>query len=276
MRPLSALGERELRNVRVIAFDLDDTLLSDGVLLPSVYSALGRLGEAGYQLVAVTGRPLGYGEVLARLFPIAGVVVENGSMSVRRNDRGGLSVHDPVSDQIRLDRRRALEEVVRAVQQAVPAARFSDDMPLRRSEVTFDVGERLHLPEEQIATMVRTIESFGAWAMRSSVHVHASFDRTNKAEGLLRFLRELDPRADSGSLRHRVLFVGDSGNDAACFAGFPCTVGVANVRRALAVLNLPPRYVTLADKGLGFQELALHVLQHGGRRVDSADGPVQS
>lgn len=260
MRPLTSLGAHDVAKLRVLAFDLDDTLLTDGLLLPSVYSALGRLGEAGFTLVAVTGRPLGYGEVLARLFPVAGVVVENGSLSVRRTAEGGLFVHDPMSDQARLERRRALEEVVRAVRAAVPHSPFSDDMPLRRSEVTFDVAERAHLPEADISTMIRTIESCGAWATRSSVHVHATFDRTNKAEGLVRFLRELDPRLDTGSARHRICFVGDSGNDAACFSAFPCSVGVANVRHAARSLTVLPRFVTQAEKGLGFQELALHLL----------------
>jgi len=267
MKPLAALGAREMAKLKVVAFDLDDTLLTDGVLLPSVYSALCALGESGYTLVAVTGRPLGYGEVLARLFPVAGVVVENGSLSIRRSAGGGLSAHDPVPDAERHARRQALEAVVAAVRAAVPAARFSDDMPLRRSEITFDIGERMHLPEDQIRTLIHTIESFGAWATRSSVHVHATFDRTNKAEGLLRFLRLIEPDLDQGAARHRILFAGDSGNDAPCFSAFPCTVGVANVRRALASFSVPPRYVTAAEKGLGFLELANHLLQH---RADPA------
>lgn len=263
MRALAALGAREIAKLRVVAFDLDDTLLTDGLLLPSVYSALGRLGEAGYTLVAVTGRPLGYGEVLARLLPVAGVVVENGSLAVRRSSDGGILLHDPQSDAVRTERRHALDEVVRAVRAAVSHAPFSDDMPLRRTEITFDVAERARLPEADIVTMMRTIESFGAWATRSSVHVHASFDRTNKAEGLLRFLRELTPTLDLGAVRHQICFVGDSGNDAACFAAFPCTVGVANVRAAARSLTVLPRYVTRAEKGHGFEELALHLLDTG-------------
>ena len=261
MKPLDALSGAELARIRVIAFDLDDTLLTDGALLPSVYSALGALRDAGLVLVAVTGRPLGYGEVLARLFPVAGIVVENGSLSVRRTHTGALAVVDPVPEVERRARLERLTLVEASIRAALPNARYSDDMPQRRSELTFDVGERWRMPEAEIVTMLRIIHGHGAWATRSSVHVHATFDRTNKAEGLIRFVRELDPRCDAGAWRHRILFVGDSGNDAACFAGFPTTVGVANVREAIRSLTVLPRYVTRAEKGLGFQELALHILR---------------
>lgn len=269
MRPLADLGPLEAARITVVAFDLDDTLLTDGQLVPSVYSALGRLAEAGYLLVAVTGRPLGYGEVLARLFPVLGVVVENGSLSVQRASTGALLVRDPVPNSERERRNTALAELDRAVRAAVPNAVFSDDMPLRRSELTYDVAEHRRLEEDEIARVVAVIRAHGAWATRSSVHVHATFDRGNKAEGLLRFLHEQAPllRAagasvpDLGAWRQRILFVGDSGNDAPCFAGFPCTVGVANVRAALASLSVAPRWVTTAEKGAGFRELAEHLLR---------------
>lgn len=260
MKPLVTLGAEVARSLEVVAFDLDDTLLTDGLLAPPTYSALGELGRMGLVLVAVTGRPLGYGEVLARLFPIAGVVVENGALSVRRRGHA-LEVVDPVADEIRLARREALRAVERDVQRELPALRFSDDMPLRRSEITYDIHERERVAEPDVQRLVAIIRRHGAWATRSSVHVHATFDRTNKAEGLIAFLRRTMPERDAGQLRQRVLFVGDSGNDAPCFAGFPHTVGVANVRPALTSLSVPPRWVTAREKGEGFRELAEHLLR---------------
>ena len=57
----------------------------------------------------------------------------------------------------------------------------------------------------------------------------------------------------------RYAFVGDSGNDAACFAAFRTTFGVANVRarRAAAHRASPPRYVAAAaPMGEGFADVA--------------------
>ncbi|MFI5302573.1 MAG: hypothetical protein ACHREM_31165, partial [Polyangiales bacterium] len=61
---------------------------------------------------------------------------------------------------------------------------------------------------------------------------------------------------DAGSARAWAAFVGDSGNDAACFAAFKHTFGVANVARWVPRLSVPPRFVTSAEKGAGFAELA--------------------
>ena len=62
--------------------------------------------------------------------------------------------------------------------------------------------------------------------------------------------------------REQWLFVGDSGNDAAAFDAFAFSIGVANVRdHDLAVR---PRFVTQADRGQGFAEVARHLLDSVG------------
>ncbi|MEO0324194.1 MAG: HAD family hydrolase, partial [Myxococcota bacterium] len=73
---------------------------------------------------------------------------------------------------------------------------------------------------------------------------------------------------DLAAERGRWLFVGDSGNDAAAFAAFAPSVGVANVAAHLDRLAARPGYVTAADRGLGFAELAGAILRarSGGAR----------
>jgi hypothetical protein len=66
-------------------------------------------------------------------------------------------------------------------------------------------------------------------------------------------------------------FVGDSPNDSACFAAFRTTFGVANVRDYVCRLTVPPRFVTLADRGAGFAELARAL--RAGSRADPALQP---
>jgi hydroxymethylpyrimidine pyrophosphatase-like HAD family hydrolase len=60
---------------------------------------------------------------------------------------------------------------------------------------------------------------------------------------------------DLDARRAQFLFVGDSPNDAAMFEFFPCSVGVANVRRFADRIATPPRYVTEREAGAGFAEL---------------------
>jgi hypothetical protein len=67
-----------------------------------------------------------------------------------------------------------------------------------------------------------------------------------------------------------VLFVGDSPNDEPMFRAFPLSVGVANIRRAAARLKHLPAYVTRAEAGAGFVELARHLLDARAKPVASA------
>jgi len=106
----------------------------------------------------------------------------------------------------------------------------------------------------------RLILDAGARTSRSSVHLHATFDTDDKASGALRFLaRELGQ--EPGAALSRFAFVGDSGNDAACFAAFRTTFGVANVAAAVGRLSVPPRYVARAPMGEGFAEIAGTILR---------------
>jgi len=146
------------------------------------------------------------------------------------------------------------------VREVVPEARLTDDVDARRSDVTWDVGERVKLPEDRVEAITREILAAGARTSRSSVHLHATFDADDKASGALRFLaRELGE--DPGAAVVAYAFVGDSGNDAACFSAFRTTFGVANVRASLSRLSVPPRYVARCEMGEGFAEITRAILE---------------
>jgi len=258
VKPVSALAAEEARRLRGLLLDLDDTLLSHGVLTRRAYDALWDLRDAGLALVAVTGRPSGWGEVLVRQWPLAGAVTENGAISLV-HDGAGVARRDACDDAERRARRVRLAQLVERVREQVPEARLTDDVGARLSDVTWDVGERVRLSEDHIAAIVAVLSAAGARSSRSSVHLHATFDTDDKASGALRFLsRELGH--DPGAALARFAFVGDSGNDAACFAAFHTTFGVANVAASLARLHVPPRYVARDAMGEGFAEIAAAIL----------------
>jgi HAD superfamily hydrolase (TIGR01484 family) len=263
VKPLTALSVEEAQPMRGLLFDLDDTLLSHGRLTRAAYGALGDLHDAGLALVAVTGRPSGWGQVLARQWPIAGCVTENGAVYAVR-EGAGVALRDGCDPAERRARRERLERLVARVRDLVPKAELTDDVALRRSDVTWDVGERARLAEDEVGAVVGAIEGAGARWSRSSVHLHATYDRDDKASGALRFLgHELG--IEAGAAVARFGFVGDSGNDAACFAAFRVTFGVANVRAALPLLSVPPRYVAQLPMGEGFVEIANEILRKRGR-----------
>lgn len=261
MKPIAALDVDEARGLTTLLFDLDDTLLSHGRLTREAYGALCDLADAGLDLLAVTGRPAGWGEVIARQWPVLGVVAENGAVLLRREGRdgAGMGLHTRGGPALLASDRRRLDALVGEARAAFPDVELADDVGARVTDVTFDVGERVKVPQERVADLRAFLVARGARTILSSVHLHATFEGDDKASGALHalgVLRGLDP----SSARVRAAFVGDSENDAACFSCFRTTVGVANVRAWVPRLSVPPRYVTAAPMGAGFAELARTLL----------------
>jgi HAD superfamily hydrolase (TIGR01484 family) len=259
VRPIEDLVVDEARALRGILFDLDDTLLTHGLLTRAAYDALWDLRGAGLRLVAVTGRPSGWGEVIARQWPIEGAVTENGAVAVARDGRG-VARFERCGEAERQSRRMRLARIVDEVRRAVPEARLTDDVDARRADVTWDVGERVRLPPDRLKAILGVISAAGARAFVSSVHVHATFDIDDKASGAVSYLARAFGEDAGAASRARWAFIGDSGNDAACFAAFHLTFGVANVRAYLDKIPITPRYVARAAMGEGFAEIARAVI----------------
>ncbi len=258
MTPLAAMDPAEARAIRGLLFDLDDTFLSHGALTRAAYGALYDLKDAGLRLVAVTGRPSGWGEVVARQWPIDAAITENGAVTVEREGRG-IARREACDETERRRRRMRLASLVEEVRSVVPEARLSDDVDARRSDVTWDIGERVRLPADRVAMIRARILDAGARTTQSSVHLHATFDVDDKASGAVGYLVRAFGE-DAGAALVRYAFAGDSGNDAACFAAFRMTVGVANIAPYVTHLPVPPRYVTRGAMGEGFAELAAFLL----------------
>lgn len=255
MKPLVALDREEAKRLRGVFFDLDDTVLTHGLLTREAFDALWKLHDAGLVLVAVTGRPSGWGEVIARQWPIDGAVTENGAVFLVRDGKGVRVITDgDVSE-----RRARLDAIVRDVTQRMPHVPLSDDTHARRTDVAWDINERVKLPPEDVEALARIVVSHGARTTRSSVHLHASYERDDKASGAVRFATSLLGE-DAGAVLARFAFCGDSANDAACFAAFRTTFGVANVRASLSLLRVSPRYVANAERGAGFAQIAGAIL----------------
>ncbi len=254
MRPLSSYLSSGSPSPRGLLFDLDDTLLTHGRLTREAYDALWMLHDAAFYLVAVTGRPSGWGELLVRQWPIDAAVTENGAVHVWR-EGAGLKLYERCTPEERHARRMRLARLVSRVEEKVPEARLADDVGARRSDITWDIGERVSMPKDRVDLIAAEILAAGARTTRSSVHIHATFDEDDKASGSVELLqRQLG--VDPGAALRTFAFVGDSSNDAACFAAYALTFGVANVEKYVARLSVPPRFVSAAAMGAGFAEIA--------------------
>ncbi len=247
MLPITALTNEARRRLRGLLFDLDDTFLDHAELTEAAYSSLFRLREAGFEAYAVTGRPAGWAAVVVRQWPIDGAVAENGAIAYKMDGRA-LHTLDTVPEAERALRREKLGAVVSQVQSAFPEFVPADDVPLRVTDFTFDIGEQHHVPRERVQEVRVFAEARGAFTLASSVHLHLSFDREDKASGIVRLIRTLRG-LDPSVILSRYAFIGDSENDAACFAAFRHSIGVANLSGRP---SLTPRYRTKSERGAGF------------------------
>jgi len=248
MLPIASLSRDEARRLEGLLFDLDDTLLDHGRLTETAYSALFRLREAGLALYVVTGRPSPWVRLLTRIAPISGGVAENGAVAWTAD---GRLIDAAEGEQRELRRSRTLD-LVDAVRRAFPDLEPADDAHERLTDFTFDIGERKRVSAERVERVAAFVRDRGGNVHTSSVHLHVSFDAADKASGVIALLsatRSLDPTA----ARTRYAFIGDSENDAACFAAFPLSIGVANLRGRP---TLTPRFKTSFPRGQGFAEAA--------------------
>src|SRR5215472_1258217 len=83
LQPLAALTPTQLAAVRYVLLDIDDTLTTGGRLEAAAYGALERLQRRGFQVIPVTGRPAGWCDHIARMWPVAAVIGENGAFWFR-------------------------------------------------------------------------------------------------------------------------------------------------------------------------------------------------
>lgn len=258
MRPLSDLPPETARSLRGVIFDLDDTLLDHGALTEAAYTSLFILARSGLRLIACTGRPAGFGQVITRQWPIDAAITENGAISFVREgsapDDRVIKLGDEAAASLAARRGRLLalaEELV----DRYPDAALADDNNLRLTDVTIDVGEHRRVSPEDARSMRAIAAERGVRTLQSSVHLHLTFETADKATGTIGLLSRRF-KEDATAARARYAFIGDSGNDAAAFAAFLVTFGVANVRAHLAKLPIPPRYVTVEPMGRGFLSIA--------------------
>lgn len=249
--------------------DIDDTLTTDGRLTAQAYAAMERLQQAGLLVVPVTGRPAGWCDHIARMWPVDAVVGENGAFYFRYERAARRMQRRYIDPEVtRARHRNRLEAIAAEVLKAVPGAAIAADQRYRETDLAIDFCEDVpRLPAAEVRRIVTLMESHGLTVKVSSIHVNGWFGRYDKLAMTRLFLRECHD-TDLDTARGGYVFVGDSPNDAPMFAFFPHAVGVANVSDFAGELTHPPAYVTRARCGAGFSELADGILAAlGGRRA---------
>jgi len=262
MQSLQTFPVEQRAAVRCILADIDDTLTNDGQLTATAYAAMERWHQSGRLLIPVTGRPAGWCDHIARMWPVSAVVGENGAFYFwydRITRKLRRSYRDDVATRAR--NRQQLLSVQQAILEAVPGCALASDQEYRVSDLAIDFCEDVAaLPETAVDRIVSLMEGFGMTAIVSSIHVNGWFGKYSKLE-MCRTLLQKHFSFDLPEQHDQLVFIGDSANDAPMFEYFPLSVGVANICDQLHRLQTLPTYVTRGSGGIGFAELVSFLLQ---------------
>jgi len=257
VKPLAEFPVADRVKIRGVLTDIDDTLTTRGRLFAASYQALERLQKAGLLVIPVTGRPAGWCDHIARMWPVDAVVGENGAFWFRHDSKAGKLVKRyVVSDMERQRRGEQLLKIGRKILGEVPGSAIATDQAYREADLAIDYREDVPpLPREAVAKIVAIMEAEGLTAKVSSIHVNGWFGGYDKLSTTRQMLRE-DFDVDLDRDRESFLFVGDSPNDQPMFAFFPNAVGVANVLEMADLMTDFPKWITPSAGAAGFAELA--------------------
>lgn len=262
LQPLSTLPPPMAKTVTGVLTDIDDTLTTEGAITPEALQALHDLKAAGLRVVAITGRPVGWSEPFAQLWPLDAIVAENGAVALIPQGDGRLRRCYQQNEALRQQHYQRMQAVLQDIEASVPGARRATDSAGRETDIAIDHSEFTNLPPQAIEQVVARMRAAGMNATVSSIHINGWYGPHNKLEGARWILRELWGRRLDEEL-DRWVYVGDSTNDQLMFQRFPLSVGVANVRRFVPQLQHLPRYITPSERGAGFAELAQTLLKAG-------------
>jgi HAD superfamily hydrolase (TIGR01484 family) len=258
---MKSLSELDSTKVQFVFCDIDDTLTEAGKLLPESFSAMWELFRRGLHIVPVTGRPAGWCELIARQWPVAGVIGENGGFYFRLVNNEMVR-HFSIPQSTRVDNQKRLERIRAEVLASVPGTKVASDQFCRMMDLAIDFAEDVvpPLPMYAAENIVQIFKKHGAVAKISSIHVNGWFGDYNKLSCCQDFL-EREFKLNFSEAQAAAIFIGDSPNDEPMFEAFQKSVAVANIHRFKDVLKHFPKYVTTSQGGLGFAELAHHIIQ---------------
>ena len=256
MKPIEKMPKTVKKSIRYVLADIDDTLTLDGRLPAVVFAAMERLQKAGICMIPITGRPAGWCDHIARMWPVDGVVGENGAFYFCYDvqQRKMRRRYFKSEKQRKIDFQK-LEKLKGVILKKIPGCRVSADQHYREADLAIDYCEDVPpLSMEDVDRIVRLFEAAGARAKISSIHVNGWFGEYDKLT-MTRMLFAEVFKNDLAAVKENIIFIGDSPNDVPMFHFFPHAVGVANILQFKEKITHKPAWVTQQEGGYGFAEM---------------------
>ncbi len=258
---ISAIPESLCKNLKYIFTDIDDTITTDGKLPASTFEALWKLHDAGIKIIPVTGRPAGWCDHIARMWPVSGVVGENGAFYFSYDPEKKRVIRRYLqSSEERKEGRSKLDRIQERVLSEVPAAGIASDQDYRIADLAIDFCEDVKpLSDNDISKICRILDEENAVYKISSIHINCWYGDYDKLTCFRMFLRDFTGK-ELEDLQEEIVFAGDSQNDEPMFKELKHTIAVANIKKFLPIMKHHPAYVTGKNDASGFYEAVTHIL----------------
>ncbi len=270
--PIKKLGSDVAKGFLGVFFDIDDTFTTGGRIPACAFDALWRLKECGMKVVPITGRPAGWCDHIARMWPVDGVVGENGAFYFWLDEKEKkLKKIFLDSEEVRYDNRKRLRHIGEEILAEIPGTAIASDQLYREADLAVDYCEDVEpLNSGDVENICRIFRRHGATCKVSSIHVNGWFGDYDKLGMTKMFVRERW-KMDLDDSREHFLFCGDSPNDEPMFEYFPHSAGVRNVLHFVDQMKFLPEFVAGRDGGEGFAEIMEVIFE---RRSDRDGWPA--
>jgi len=258
---LSRIESKVVKNLLAVIFDIDDTFTTHGKITAAAFHSLWQLKEHGLKAVPITGRPAGWCDHIARMWPVDGIVGENGAFYFWFDEKEKkLRKRFFDSEEVRTEKKERLNRIREEVLATIPGAAVAGDQLYREADLAIDYCEDVApLDRQAVNRICDVFKKHGAACKVSSIHVNGWFGDYDKLEMLKAYVEErwgLDLEA----CKERFLFCGDSPNDEPLFAYFPHTVGVKTILRFADQMTHLPAYMADRAGGEGFADVVAYII----------------
>ncbi|MCL2932514.1 MAG: Cof-type HAD-IIB family hydrolase [Trichodesmium sp. MAG_R03] len=242
------IAKTSLKNIQVIATDMDGTLTKNGKFTSHLFLALEKLAAAKIQVLVVTGRSAGWVQAIKNYLPIVGAIAENGGLFYPIHSEAPQILTSIPNITLH---KKILATIFQYLKSQFPQIEPSADNQFRLTDWTFDIQD---LSLSELTKMAEICQTKGYGFTYSTVQCHIKPLQQDKASGLYQVLSKKFPNLST----EKILTVGDSPNDESLFekSKFPVSVGVGNILEYANKINHQPVYVTSKKEAEGFCELA--------------------
>ena len=225
------------------------------------------LKDSGLRVVPITGRPAGWCDHIARMWPVDGIVGENGAFYFWFDEKGEkLKKRFLDPEDVRANKRQRLARIRDEILASVPGTAIASDQLYRETDVAIDYCEDVKpLNQDTVEQICDIFSKHGATCKVSSIHVNGWFGDYNKL-GMTKTFAQERWGLDFDANKERFMFCGDSPNDEPMFQYFPYTAGVKNILHFADRIKHLPAFVASQEGGEGFAEIVEVILQRRAKK----------